>query len=155
MDSHEKHAKRGMDLMRRLLQIKSKLNNGTESQSRLLKSGFVFSLENQCSKSSLKHQRELENNELEVYEETSSKTCVKVHKIDSKSDENEAVETDESDAESEVGFTNDKICAEQKIRQFEKMEEQRTALIEAKRIWLIKRINLCNKITKDLSKVNI
>ena len=66
-----------------------------------------------------------------------------------------ASETEESDAESESAFNSEKIGSEHRqIRQRERLEEQRTAKIEARRVWLIKSIQKCSR-TQNMLQVSI
>lgn len=79
------------------------------------------------------------------------KSKATVRSADKKDD---ASETDQSDAESESAFNSEKIGSEHRqIRQRERLEEQRTAKIEAKRVWLIKSIQKCSK-TQNLLQVS-
>ena len=56
--------------------------------------------------------------------------------------------------ESESAFNSEKIGSEHRqIRQRERLEEQRTAKIEAKRVWLIKSIQKCSR-TQNMLQVS-
>lgn len=157
-ETNHKQRVRGFALIRRLLTIRAKLNNGVENQQRVTPTPSLPSLDYHIARYDAKIRRDqsdTESNRSKLPSSHSDKSnCDMFHSGDRplyRGQTEPAPETDESDLESEVGFTNDKIGAEQKkIRQREKMEEQRTALIEAKRVWLIKSINRCSKVSKTL-----
>ena len=137
-ETTSKQQQRSLALISRLLAIRSMVNNGTENEQRITPS---------LSRAANFDDGPIIRSKLPSVQSESSLDQFRMGS-------DPTPETDESDLESEVGFTNDKIGVEQKkIRQREKLEEQKTALIEAKRVWLIKSINRCTKMSKTLQVV--
>ena len=137
-ETTSKQQQRSLALISRLLAIRSMVNNGTENEQRITPA---------LSRAANFDDGPIVRSKLPSVQSESSLDQFRMGS-------DPTPETDESDLESEVGFTNDKIGVEQKkIRQREKLEEQKTALIEAKRVWLIKSINRCTKMSKTLQVV--